>query len=147
MIPAQPPFPTASNFPFQFSAGSQTSISICESDDGLSVAAVRQNAGTLSGAAAFPPTGSTGARNSPAGTSSAMVMVVSGNESDLSPPQGVAARPAVTRSKATLAIIFKTSGSGQNSHRFGINGCLGTFHHSFEPPRSQERREDRRHDH
>src|SRR5262245_31259684 len=114
MIPAQPPFPTASNFPFQFSAGSQTSMSICESDDGRKVAATRQNVGTMSGACAgaLGGPGCTGGRNSPAGTTSAIVIIVLGNESDFSPAQGVAATAALTRRRATLAIILKTSGSG-----------------------------------
>ena len=45
MAPDQPPFPTASNFPFQPEAGIQTSILISESLDGLSVAAIRQYGG------------------------------------------------------------------------------------------------------
>src|SRR5688572_10613108 len=59
MVPAQPPLPTAWNLPFQFSAGSQTSISMCESDEGLRTTATRQWAGSLgcgaAGAAAPPP--------------------------------------------------------------------------------------------
>src|SRR5215813_5626485 len=45
MVPAQPPLPTAWNFPFQSEAGSQTSILMSESGEGVSVAATRQNAG------------------------------------------------------------------------------------------------------
>src|SRR5215469_10024592 len=45
MVPAQPPLPTASNFPFQFTIGSQTSILMSESDEGVRVAATRQKAG------------------------------------------------------------------------------------------------------
>src|SRR2546425_7274685 len=56
MVPAQPPFPTASNFPFQFSDGSQTSISITESEDGFSTAATRHRGGRVSvGAAGVGP--------------------------------------------------------------------------------------------
>ena len=56
MMPAQPPLPTAWNLPFQFSAGSQTSISMCESGDGFSTAATRQCAGsTIAGAAGACP--------------------------------------------------------------------------------------------
>ena len=46
MVPAHPPLPTAWNFPFQPDAGSQTSILMSESPDGVSVAATRQNAGS-----------------------------------------------------------------------------------------------------
>src|SRR4051794_25347535 len=42
MTPAHPPLPTASNLPFQFSAGIHTSIGMSESGDGLTVAATRQ---------------------------------------------------------------------------------------------------------
>src|SRR5712691_4899679 len=65
MVPAQPPFPTASNFPFQFSDGSQTSISISESEDGFSTAATRHRAGSASGGGAGagprPPAAAAGA--------------------------------------------------------------------------------------
>src|SRR2546423_909175 len=53
MFPAQPPFPTAKNLPFQPSDGSQSSISICESLDGVSTAETRQWAGTVAVAATF----------------------------------------------------------------------------------------------
>src|SRR5437867_6665643 len=46
MEPAQPPLPTAWNFPFQFASGIHTSILISESLDGFSVAATLQNAGS-----------------------------------------------------------------------------------------------------
>src|SRR3989442_6525403 len=103
MIPAQPPFPTASNFWFQVSAGSQISIAISESDDGFSSAATRQNAGTIRRPGCAGP-GWVGGLNSPAGTSSAIVIVVLGNESDFRPAHGVAASAAPTRRRATLAI-------------------------------------------
>ena len=47
MLPAHPPLPTAWNFPFHPDAGSQTSILMSESLDGVSVAATRQNAGSV----------------------------------------------------------------------------------------------------
>jgi hypothetical protein len=46
MTPAHAPLPTASNFPFQLSIGSQTSILMSESLDGVRVAVTRQNAGS-----------------------------------------------------------------------------------------------------
>src|SRR5687767_936487 len=59
MFPAQPPLPTAWNFPFQLAdSGIQTSMSTTESADGFSVAATRQCAGSTgpaAGAAAAPP--------------------------------------------------------------------------------------------
>src|SRR5258705_13092515 len=56
MMPAHPPLPTASNFSFQFWTGSQTSDWIVESDEGVSVIATRQNAGSTT-VAAFEPLG------------------------------------------------------------------------------------------
>ena len=47
IVPAHPPLPTARNLPFQFSAGNQISIWMCESGDGVSVAATRHNGGQL----------------------------------------------------------------------------------------------------
>src|SRR6516225_587699 len=48
IVPAQPPLPTASNFPFHTSAnGNQASISICESEDGVSTAQVWVHAGIM----------------------------------------------------------------------------------------------------
>src|SRR3954452_6935634 len=55
MVPAQPPFPTAWNFPFQPDAGSQISVLISESLLGVSVAVTRQNAGRLANGLAAPP--------------------------------------------------------------------------------------------
>src|ERR1700683_1757824 len=84
MAPAQPPFPTPWKFWFQPVAGSQTSTLISESLVGLMVAATRQNSGRS--AKGFAPSRlacpSLGAENWPAGTTRAMVMVVSGNASD-----------------------------------------------------------------
>src|SRR5215472_7573866 len=50
MVPAHPPLPIIWNLLFQLSAGSQSSILISESADGLSVAATRQCAGSITGA-------------------------------------------------------------------------------------------------
>src|SRR5436190_7588059 len=134
MTPAQPPPPTNSNLPFQFS-GSQTSISIKESEVGLSVAATRQNGGTVNtvgGGAAPPPppgpcprppprcgapaagaagaagggAGAAGGVKTPAGTSSAIVIVVLGMEIDFRPAHGVAASAELKRTRARFAIIF-----------------------------------------
>ena len=52
MEPAQPPFPTAWNFPFHLSAGgSQSSMLIRESDEGFRTATTLQCAGAIIGAA------------------------------------------------------------------------------------------------
>src|SRR5882724_1561990 len=85
MLPAHPPLPTASNFPFQPEAGIQTSISMCESVDGANTAATRQCAGRLA----------------VAGRASAAVMGVLGSESDLSRSQGVCPRAANARERRT----------------------------------------------
>src|SRR5229473_1208908 len=79
MTPAQPPLPTPWNLPFQPLAGSHTSTLISESDVGLMVAATRQkSASSLYGLAALVPASrSPGGENWPAGTTWAIVMVVS----------------------------------------------------------------------
>src|SRR6516225_1698867 len=85
MLPAHPPLPIIWNLPFQFSAGSQSSILISESAEGFRVAATRQCAGNISGAACAPrpvgaaagapprPWGACG----PAGTNSTVVKTAS----------------------------------------------------------------------
>src|SRR5512138_1587116 len=47
MLPAHAPLPTACSFVFQLAAGSQTSILMSESLEGVSVAATRQNGGRV----------------------------------------------------------------------------------------------------
>src|SRR5437870_12788863 len=79
MFPFQPPFPTASNFPFQFDAGSQTSILISDSLDGFNVAAIRQNAGRSLNCAPAPRPPPPAGANPPAATVCARVTVVSGS--------------------------------------------------------------------
>src|SRR5262245_29172166 len=133
MTPAQPPPPTNWNFPFQFS-GIHTSMSICESAVGRSVAATRQNDGTArpAGAAPAPPrpprappsaagagplapsgAGAAGGVNVPAGTTSAMVMVVVGSVMDLRFAQGVgAARAAPSIIAAMFPIMIWDLPSG-----------------------------------
>src|SRR5439155_9580051 len=78
MAPAQPPLPRAWNFPFHPRAGSQTSILMSESDEGVSVAATRQKAGKRLNCctAAGPIPGSV---NPPAGTIWAKVIEVFGS--------------------------------------------------------------------
>src|SRR5580692_1211152 len=101
MEPAQPPLPTPSYLPFQPEVGSQTSILISESADGFKVAARRQNSGRFWNAALLP----CGSLNPPAGTTWAVVMVVSGkdNEARLS---HVAAMPGAA---VRLATATKTA--------------------------------------
>src|SRR4051812_25491680 len=81
MLPFHPPLPTASNLPFQFAAGSQTSILMSDSLVGLSVAATRQKAGRSPNwappARPPPPAGA----NAPAATGSAAVIVALGSAS------------------------------------------------------------------
>src|SRR6266850_2315479 len=91
MTPAQPPLPTAWNFPFQAAAGSHTSIRMSESDDGLSVAATRQKAGSWRnwGTGAVP-----GRVNPPAGTIWANVIDVFGSARDDRVSHGAAAASA-----------------------------------------------------
>src|SRR5437867_3023281 len=128
MTPAHPPLPTAWNFPFQFSAGSHTSIAISESADGRSTAATRQCAGNMiagcagaaprprpapgagtdgAGAAgAGPPAPGPAGVYSPAGTVSAAVIVVPVSAIDFRLSQGADAARAAD--KARLAIMDGT---------------------------------------
>src|SRR5580704_3090800 len=77
MVPPAPPLPVPRNLPFQLpDGGSHTSILMCESGDGLTVAATRQNAGTVTDGA---PAGAPWTLNGPASTAVADVMVVSGS--------------------------------------------------------------------
>src|SRR5438128_12458787 len=80
MVPAQPPLPTAWNFPFQSAAGSQTSILMSESDEGVSVAATRQKAGSWLNCGTAGPV--PGRVNAPAGTVWAKVIEVFGSVRD-----------------------------------------------------------------
>src|SRR5437879_3155990 len=89
MNPAQPPLPTDCSLPFHPETGSQTSILISESLEGLSFAATRQNAGSLLYAetpAAGDPLGP-GGINSPAATTCAEVIVVFACERVAKPSQ------------------------------------------------------------
>src|SRR5215471_4283868 len=114
MTPAQPPPPTNSNLPFQFS-GSQTSILISESELGFNVAATRQRFGTrisvVGGVRRRPLGGGGGGAGggvkTPAGTDSAIVTVVLGSEMDFRFAQGVGAASAAPNNRtAKLAIII-----------------------------------------
>src|SRR3954452_20731524 len=81
IAPFHAPLPTAWNFPFQFAAGSQTSILMSESLDGVSVAATRQNAGRS--VMALPrPARPPGAENAPAATGCPIVTVAFGSVSE-----------------------------------------------------------------
>src|SRR5438045_3242972 len=102
MLPAHPPFPTARNFPFQFSAGSHNSISMCESDDGASTAATRQYAGSGAPCAPRPPRPACGA---PAATNSTEVIVVFCNERDFRPSHGACCATAANTTAAKLVIM------------------------------------------
>src|SRR6185295_11117129 len=75
MMPAAPPLPVPRNLPFHAAVGGiQTSILMCDSGVGVSVAATRQNAGVfMPGAVALAP----GVRKVPASTGTAAVMVTS----------------------------------------------------------------------
>src|SRR5579864_1476809 len=86
MMPAQPPLPTAWNFRFQPEAGSHTSTLMSESVEGFKVAVTRQKAGR-----SFRGFADAGGVKAPGATDEAMVMVVSGNDSDARFSQVVAA--------------------------------------------------------
>src|SRR5687767_446348 len=71
MVPAQPPFPTPANLPFQFSRGIQTSNAMCESDVGRISPVTRQNGGRFRSESGAP-----GGVNAPRVTRSADAIVV-----------------------------------------------------------------------
>src|SRR5687768_6937353 len=123
MTPAQPPLPTAWYLPFH-SSGIQTSTLMSESEEGVSVAAMRQYAGSASGGAAGPPRpagaaagaaaagpaprpagapAGAGATNGPAGTTCASVMVTFGNDNDFKSAHGVAANAEVAVARAATS--------------------------------------------
>src|SRR4051794_34298763 len=98
MVPANAPFPTTSSLPFHPLTGSHTSILMSDRGDRLSVAATRQNAGSIANGlvAPGPPVRPAGALNSPAPTVCVIVIVVVGDESDVSVSQVAADASAGT---------------------------------------------------
>src|ERR1700733_12219313 len=80
MVPAQPPLPTAWNFPFQSVVGSQTSILMSESAEGVSVAATRQKVGSWLNCGVAGPV--PGRVNAPAGTTWTRLIEVFGSARD-----------------------------------------------------------------
>lgn len=95
MLPAQPPLPTASNLPFQLVAGSQTSILMSESGDGVRVAVTRQKAGRV--VKGLGPRPGAGGVKAPAATVWAAVMVVVGSLRLVSVVQSTARRGSAVR--------------------------------------------------
>src|ERR1700720_3705899 len=79
MSPLQPPLPTSWNLPFQLDMGSQVSVLMSESCEGVRVNATRQNAGRSANSAAAPA----GGLNCPAGTTCAEVTDAFGRVSDI----------------------------------------------------------------
>src|SRR5436190_5226243 len=123
MPPLHPPFPTASNFIFQFVDGSHTSILMSESFDGFSVAATRQNSGRLRNALAGPPPaprapGTAGSVNAPAATGSASVMVVFGSFKPVRLSQVAAF--ATWTAKAMITRVRKAFICDLQSRNFGL---------------------------
>src|SRR5271166_71150 len=101
MVPFQPPLPMAWKSLFQPEAGSQTSILISESLDGVKVAITRQNAGRPLKSAGFGPKGpgAGGGVKAPVATLCADVIVTFGRLtlerlSQVDPPVGAATREA-----------------------------------------------------
>src|SRR5262245_7596660 len=102
MLPAHPPLPTPTNFPFQFWPGIQTSSLMSESREGVSVAATRQNDGSFAAAGMTGPPAC--GENCPASTIVACVTVTLGSDSDCRLSQVAAeAGDASVRTAMTLA--------------------------------------------
>src|SRR2546427_5095249 len=105
MLPAHAPLPTASSLPFQPDEGSQTSILMSESLDGVSVAATRQNDGSAAnGFAPRPPRGFGGV-NCPAPTVCASVIATCGPENVDRLSQVAPIAGAATRTNAIASFI------------------------------------------
>src|SRR5438067_1409353 len=137
MTPAHPPPPTNWNLPFQFS-GSHASISISESEDGRSIALMRQCAGTICGGAAGGPPGPprplpSGAaggaaagprpacRNGPAAIISAATIVALGSAIDFKPSHDAGEDARVAESARTAIIATSRSAGPREGgqHRTG----------------------------
>src|SRR5438046_1196783 len=124
MTPPAPPFPVPSSFPFQPSAaGSHTSILMCDSGVGFTVAATRQKAGTVSDGGAAPARPwAPGSVKGPAGTAVADVIVVSGSArlarlshvagaADAGAPDAETSPTLHKRTKSRRRIMSASSGS------------------------------------
>ena len=107
MTPAHAPLPTAWNFPFQSTTGSQTSILISESLVGFSVALTRQNAGSVAKGANTGPPGPSSRLNAPDATIVAPVTAPPGSVSAFRSSQGAdaAGRTEAACSTITAAAI------------------------------------------
>src|ERR1041385_7916876 len=105
ILPAHAPLPTACSLVFQPAAGSQTSILMSESLEGVSVAATRQNDGRF--AKAFPPrpVRPAGSVNCPAPTVCASVTATCGCEKDERLSHGAPTAGAAARRNARASFI------------------------------------------
>src|SRR5215470_5358720 len=116
MLPAHAPLPTASSFPFhapspetEVEAGNHTSILMSESPDGVSVAAIRQNAGRFVKASPPRPPRPFGGVNCFAPTGCASVTATCACEnvdrlSQVAPIAGVAKRTNAIASFMTVSV-------------------------------------------
>ncbi len=111
MVPAHPPLPTARSLPFHPVVGSQTSILIFESVDGVNVAATLQNAGksvkALAGGAGCPAM--VGMVKVPGATVSASVTLVAESTVEVSRSQVcvVCSPGGVGTMGVTIAIVIR----------------------------------------
>src|SRR5262245_51464636 len=132
MDPANPPLPTPMNLPFQFWIGSQSSMLISESDDGLSTICTRQWAGMLAGdalpgvarPAAPRAPGAPGPRagGGPSGTIAAVTMAASANLRVARLSQGVAA-VARTRSAPPIMVDLQAWEEGSQPITPATQNC------------------------
>src|SRR5512138_1484238 len=114
MLPAHAPLPTACSFVFQLAAGSQTSILMSESLDGVSVAATRQNGGRVAKTLLPRPARPFGSANCPAPTVCASVTEACVREnvdrlSHVAPIAGEATRTKAIASFTRPYLIFSSS--------------------------------------
>src|SRR5258705_3604354 len=110
MEPAHAPLPTSWNLPFHPLSGSQTSLLISESDEGVSVSSRWQNAGRLVIAFGASAPGAAGGVNCPLVTARAAVTFAFISFSDAASVSHVAApaRPGSANRHETNAMILMT---------------------------------------
>jgi hypothetical protein len=124
-LPVNAPFPTAWSFPFHPSAGIQTSTLMSESLEGVSVAATRQNAGSAAYCRACPSDsdrpGGIGGVNAPAATTSAVVIVPSGSNSDARLSHAAGDPPAAVSSDAAgVTALLQAAPAASNTARLNV---------------------------
>jgi hypothetical protein len=123
-VPLKAPLPTAWSLPFHPFTGSQISIVMCESGEGVDVATTRQISRETSTVAAVTPVG-TGGEKTPAATTCAVVMLTSRAFRAVNPEHDGAAEtwtPVGTRRTAVTDVPTAAASGKQTA--IATNGIL-----------------------